>query len=218
MGPFALWSQDGDWVESNISFSIESSLDEITSRSLANATTHHAAQLYESHTPPSYAYVGADSVDPLLAQPQSESGELPSASALYTGEMIPSPRCRLNCGCDWEDDHHLFVQCAGTQRFRVAAVRSLESELVAFIGDIAPSDRFSLRYLIHHLFDDNELCWPLGRSSYYIGHTPPLHHFLPQDKNSKRDIELLNSALHTASIRLAGRIWEEVYRVSKTNK
>lgn len=217
MGPFALWSQDGGWIESNMSSSIESTLDEITSRSPANVTTRQAARAHESHTPPSYPDVRTQSAYPPPNQPQSGSGQPPPASELHTSEIIVPPRCRFNCGCDWEDDHHIYVQCIRTQRFRVAAVRSLESELVAFIGDIAPSDRFSIRYLIHHLFDDNELCWPLGRSLYYVGHTPPLHQFLPQDKKSKRDIDLINAALHAASIRLAGRIWGEVSRGAKKN-
>jgi hypothetical protein len=74
-------------------------------------------------------------------------------------------------------------------------------------ADIPLSKVLRVKFIASQLFKD-DACWPLGSSRYYLGLTPPLSTIISQQRIRAK----INIVWHTASIRLAGRIWGEWQR------
>ncbi|KAF8144070.1 hypothetical protein K438DRAFT_1632485, partial [Mycena galopus ATCC 62051] len=101
-----------------------------------------------------------------------------------------SPQCCVGCDA-MEDTHHIFVHCAYYTEWHANTMSELYQRLL-----------FS-----------NKNIWLLQYSTYYLGHVPRFDHLVPTINDST---PLLQSRLahnftadwHVASIRLAGRIWD----------
>jgi hypothetical protein len=219
MNDYSLNSERDGWIESDAREYIDLCLTQRVAISPSCALSRHPVLLYDSHTPPSYPYEHAYSAYSARVQLQTRSGQLPTQSRLCTRKLSPSAHCRMDCGCRWEDEHHIFVYCSAVQYMRTEAVKSLLSDLSDTLGKLSKQDCDDARYLINHIFEDDRRCWNSGVARFYIGHVPSVAKFvlgegLRGEVQRSRIVAQIASFLHSASIRLAGRIWGAFSRAS----
>ncbi|KAI0369744.1 hypothetical protein BV20DRAFT_945438, partial [Pilatotrama ljubarskyi] len=100
------------------------------------------------------------------------------------------PWCHAGCPVI-ETMHHLFVHCPSFDGLRQSALRDL----------------VVLR-ITSALFSDSVEVWPQYTSRYYLGTMPPIHlGHGPRPPAIRRLLTRVFHGWHSASIRLAGRIW-----------
>ena len=205
---FAVRTRDGIWLESNLTKYVEDALSDETFHSIP---TFANAPLLDSNPPPPFSYERAFSAYSARTQLLARSSQLPSAARLYGRRLCNSASCRMHCGWNWEDDHHLFVDCPAFEELRAEASATLSATLREDVDSIPASDRFFIRRLLSHLFKDDPACWPTGVTHYYMGWAPKLEPGVPIGVYSpierSRMMKRISAAVHTASIRLTGRIW-----------
>ena len=205
---FAVQDRDGIWIESNLAKYVEDALSVITFHSTPAFANAH---LLDPNPPPPYSYERAFSAYSARTQLLARSSQLPSAARLYSRRLRNSASCRMHCGWSWEDEHHLFVDCPAFDDLRREASTALAASLRDDVESVPASDRFFIRRLLSHLFKDDPTCWPTGVTQYYLGWAPKLEQCVPARVFSpierSRMVKRISTAIHTASIRLTGRIW-----------
>jgi hypothetical protein len=172
--------------------------------------------IYDSQAPPLHPYTRASSSYSAVVQLYTRSGQLPTnltrANRFHTG----SPFCRYGCR-SLEDAHHIFVHCPAFNALRDESQKSLEADTERVLAQLSlpPSVTSYLEHAITHIFQD-DTCWPLHSSRFYLGLLPPL---LPPPMTldsvtgeSHRLLLRLANSCHTSAIRLAARIWGSAVR------
>jgi hypothetical protein len=172
--------------------------------------------IYDSQAPPLRPYTRASSSYSAVVQLYTRSGQLPTnltrANRFHTG----SPFCRYGCR-SLEDAHHIFVHCPAFNALRDESQKSLEADTERVLAQLSlpPSVTSYLEHAITHIFQD-DTCWPLHSSRFYLGLLPPL---LPPPMTldsvtgeSHRLLLRLANSCHTSAIRLAARIWGSAVR------
>ncbi|KAJ7138982.1 hypothetical protein C8R44DRAFT_544901, partial [Mycena epipterygia] len=129
-----------------------------------------------------------------------------------------NPRCRFRCDAI-EDQHRIFVDCSHYAPWHDKAAEEIVSRTNNKLAKkgIEEADRVDLLTIAKSLFQDDDVIWPLQYCTFYLGHILKFNHFLPKIPNSDKlaHMQLAHhfaSDWHTASIRLAGRIWGDVQR------
>ena len=216
MDDFTLWSPSSGYVDSNLA----SFVNNLYSRGLISkfALDHHLrmpSSFYHPHNPPQYPYERAYSAFSAVVQLYARSGQLPVRRLLSSRRLSRTSRCHFGCTSS-EDDHHIFVSCSHFSTLHNNAVRDLVSSLSSVLSSIPIHLHPPLLYITRNLFSDDPLVWPFNYSRYYVGLLPPFQHHLPSYSTSSphNPISTLSNTWHTVSIRLAGRIWGEVFRSS----
>lgn len=221
MDDFTFYREGDGWIESNIRLFIEGALTQHTVADLALRHGHRMATwLYNATAPPPYPYVRAVSAFSALAQLYSRSGQMPVANTLYQRNMLSSPECRF-CHHGVETSHHIFTHCAFFNSARAEAQRKLKGAVEVRIADLPNATerwREALRLKAKSFFSNNRETWPLGSSTFYLGHVPKLNIVaLNSEEISGRTIRKLERELHAefhlAGIRLCGRITGQMLRI-----
>ncbi|KAI0373551.1 hypothetical protein BV20DRAFT_962736 [Pilatotrama ljubarskyi] len=106
--------------------------------------------------------------------------------------------------------HHIFVECPSFDGLRQSALQDLirdTSEQLAAAETTPPLTDVVLR-ITSALFSDSIDVWPQYTSRYYFGTMPPLRSTTGSHTPAiRRLLARVVHGWHTASIRLAGRIW-----------
>ncbi|KAJ7157539.1 hypothetical protein C8R43DRAFT_883185, partial [Mycena crocata] len=215
MDEFTFYTGDDGWIESNIRNYVDKSMILDAKERIANGHQQRMAlALYDPKAPPEYSYTHAYSAYSALIQLYTRSGQLPTADLLYGRHKADDPRCRRGCNAI-EDQHHIFVHCAHYAEWRKQAAEDLHRRTNNKLAEkgIEEVDRTGLLFTVKSLFSDVPSVWPLQYSAYYLGHIPKFDHLLP--KRTASEDKMIQTQLahglaadwHTASIRLAGRIW-----------
>lgn len=219
-----LLSRTDGYIESDITTFVTNALQQSLALRLSASSQRHWSLAYSSRPPPSFIYTHAFAGYSALVQLQARSGQLPSASLLFSRRLLLSPSCRLGCGFTYEDVHHIFVDCPSIQEFRVAAYTSLLASLSPTL-DLLPTEVITqLITMSNLLFSDNASVWPLGLSRYYLGHTPDVECWLPRDMDDISNVmrtrlaTRINAVWHDSSVRLAARIWGHLARTSRLSR
>jgi hypothetical protein len=167
--------------------------------------------LHDLHPPPPHPYVRASSAYSAVIQLYGRSSQLPTNVSLASRFGDRSPSCRFGCHTA-EDPHHLFVTCPAFRDLRAEYSHSLISDVSHTLGDhpLPNPLRSHLDGLVVRLFQD-DACWPLGSSLFFLGLLPPL---LPRNysessltPDTHRILSRVAQSCHTSAIRLAARIW-----------
>lgn len=138
-----------------------------------------ATWLYDQCPPPSFIYTHAVSAYSATIQLYARSGQLATANGLCQKAMLAHELCRLGCQAI-ESPHHVFVDCPVFQTFwdeaakeilRVTekALESAKKDLKEFPGLQAAAASFLI---------DCNITWPLTITQFYLGHIPPLEHYI----------------------------------------
>ncbi|KAG6829686.1 hypothetical protein H0H92_003804 [Tricholoma furcatifolium] len=169
-----------------------------------------------SHAPSSFSAV---------VQLYLRSNQLDTADRL--ARRLPDvfdPCCRMGCATI-ETEHPIFVTCPSFASLRKEATKQLVSQTITIL------DIFCIPMHLRHpitVFTNHALCdsheWPAGLSLYYFGVMPKLNILtssLVEANLSSDKLERLRSRLaktwHAIFVRLAGRIWGMVRRLSRTS-
>ncbi|KAG6825594.1 hypothetical protein H0H92_003159, partial [Tricholoma furcatifolium] len=137
---------------------------------------------------------------------------------------IFDPCCRMGCPTI-ETEHHIFVACPSFDGLHEDATKQLVLQIVTIL------DIFCIPTHLRHpitIFTKHALCdsddWPAGLSLYYFGVMPKLDNLtssLIEANISFDKLEHLRSRLaktwHAIFVRLAGRIWGMVRRLSQNS-
>ncbi|KAJ6631046.1 hypothetical protein B0H10DRAFT_1773796 [Mycena sp. CBHHK59/15] len=214
MDDFTFHTPEDGWIEPNICTYVDKVQIAATSKRIAAGHQQRMAlSHYDPKSPPEYPYTHAYSAYSAIVQLYARSGQLPTADTLYSCNKLQSPQCRHGCDAI-EDQHHIFVECKRYAEWRLKAAAHVHQRTNNKLAEkeIEEVDRVNLLTTAKSLFSNNELVWPLHYSTYYLGHIPTFDHLIPRAPVSDkltltRLAHHLAADWHTASIRLAGRIW-----------
>src|SRR5277367_3459232 len=227
MDRFTFFTSADGWIESNVRAFTDQLLVAQCSRELG---LKHGLRLtrflYDPTPPPAYPYLRSLSCYSALVQLYSRSGQLPTASRLYSRQKSESQQCRFGCLGIPEDDHHIFVECPYFASLRLDALSDVVKFTESKCRDIVEERLLSsavvqcLVLAAKFLFYDDSVFWPLRRSAFYLGQIPDvtlllgLEHPTPHSSLSPsfrlfRIIHSIAMEWHVHSIRL-GRIWGQV--------
>ncbi len=181
-------------------------------------TATMSTALYDDLPVPDFLYVRAASAYSAMVQLYARSRQLPTATTLFQRKRIHSDYCRLGCR-QLGDTRHLFVECPhyegwkrqeaetlATQTGKILQLHNLPDQLTEAIVNIAKS-----------LFQDSD-CWPLSRTTYFLGHVPSIAGLLSNHTEQLGDLRALKirrslaTEWHNHSVRLAGRIYGDYAR------
>lgn len=174
--------------------------------------------LYDPHPPPDYPYARALSAYSAVIQLYSRSGQLDSASTLSSRlNDLTQPWCRFGCP-NVETTHHLFTCCPRFSALRDEAVRNLRAIVNTTFDTFRTSadHHTQLSLIVDGLFKDGHI-WPTAHTFFYCGLIPMItlnDAYIPHLSVMQRNRlqQRLAHDCHSASIRLASRIWGIVRR------
>ena len=145
-------------------------------------------------------------------------GQLDTALTRFLRLGDIAPWCRFGCSV-YETPLHVFVHCPTFSSLRTAAAASVHAEVSKLLA--TAETRSSLAEPLLHtttaLFADDDDVWPLSASRYYLGTMPPTSFDEVLSVPDRRVLTSVVNAWHSASIRLAGRIWGDYKRRTRSS-
>ncbi|KAI1797249.1 hypothetical protein LXA43DRAFT_877648 [Ganoderma leucocontextum] len=205
------------------SASIPCSLQTLSARSLItnpasrpNLTLFRC--LYDLHSPPPHPYTRASSAFSATVQLYARSSQLATAWTRCSRFRDAPPVCHFGCAA-LESAHHLFVLCPHFATFRDDAFCAILRDTSALLesADVSPLFAGAVLRIARTLFSDDGTVWPQFHSHYFLGTIPAIPSPPPGASGAdslplhRLRIRLAN-LWHTASIRLAARIWGQYIR------
>jgi len=153
---------------------------------------------------PRYLYTKAKSAFSIQVQLQVRSSQLPTyARKIARSLEITGTTCSFcEQPAEEADEHHIFVACAGTQRYRNEGVRLAGQLVDRWMNDKQVEDRGLInrhKQLVDRLMNDNNE-WTNSVSLYWKGELPGRFTYRP-------DLSKLYVDLTARCIMTTGRIW-----------
>jgi hypothetical protein len=223
MDEFTLFQKGTGWIESNTRSTIEEAMAKETSRNLAfRHKNRMATWLYSSISNPEYPYRHANSAYTAIVQLYARSSQLATLDTI--AKRSPSTMLHQNCrlGCNQEESaHHIFVKCEMTNQLREETRDRIRKSTMELLGTMGEGWKHaeSVKRTAESLLTDDAGTWPLGKSQYYLGFTPPIERYAFADPSETTDTLLHNRTIyrivrdwHLASIHLAARIFGVLQR------
>ncbi|KAG6828080.1 hypothetical protein H0H92_009308 [Tricholoma furcatifolium] len=228
MDPFTPYTDHDGWIETPIQSFVTNHLFRAHISHLVSPLSSLLLQpyLYDTRPPPDYPYSRAPSSFSAVVQLYLRAHQLDTAERL--ANRLPDrfdPCCRFGCR-SIETEHHIFVSCPFFNHLREDTTKQLVSQTITILDIFCIPEHLRLPILSftnHAVCDSN--VWPAGLSFYYYGVHPKIDNItsnMSESSLSSQQIERLRSRLantwHGIFIRLAGRIWGSVRRLSNTTQ
>lgn len=225
---YTLYNSTDGWIESNSQHYIECRLALNTAQELEYSAGLRLQRLvYDIGSPPDFPYLRAFSCYSVLTQLYARAGQLPTAAHLHSRDKLPVPFCRFGCKVEFEDEHHIFVDCPRFSEFRRQSSEEVSQNTDNRCTDLVEKGVISLataakiRRVAKSLFIDDCSVWPLHSTKFYLGRIPRVYDLIIQPNASaessleiRRQAHFFASLWHISAIRLAGRIWGQVHRLA----
>lgn len=223
MDEFTFYRPEDGWIESDI----RTFTDHFLSRAAADTISighseRMATWLYDPRPPPEYPYTKAVSAYTALVQWYARSGQLPTAESMTKeidkGVIGDVGKCRFGCR-NIEDAYHISVHCDRFEKWRNEAREGILCAMREIIDRTGVEEAHMASFLIKakSFFTDSPDTWPPNRTAFYLGHVPNLDEIITTHRfesrlAKERFLHAIHIIWHTAGIRLASRIWDEVQR------
>jgi hypothetical protein len=215
MNEYTFFRETDGWIESNITTFVDVVMAHETALTLGMGNRHRMSTWAHVPTPPpEYSYIKATSAHSTAVQLYARSGQLATADVLFLRGELEEDRCLHGCDAV-EDMHHLFAQCRLYEEWRREATEEVIKNTVLKLEnlDVEEVVRDGLLKAAKSLFLDDPSVWLLHYTMFYLGQLPDLnciikHATMPIGEIKKKRLKAhVSSDWHTASIRLAGRIF-----------
>ncbi|KIK04953.1 hypothetical protein K443DRAFT_92029 [Laccaria amethystina LaAM-08-1] len=219
MNDYTLHSELDGWIESNTMHFIEILLARKSASTLGiGHDLRMSTWAHDPGPPPDFPYTKAVSAHSAAVQLYARSGQLATEDVLYRRGKRKDDLCSFGCEVTG-NMHHIFVNCMQYSRWRDDANRELveRTELKLTNMKIEGAVRDGLLATAKSLFSDSTAVWPLHHSLFYLGQIPNLDLLISREAGIgemeyRRLRAHISSDWHTASIRLAGRIFGDYQR------
>lgn len=161
-----------------------------------------------------------------MTQLYAHAGQLPTAARLHSRDKLPVPYCRFGCQTEYEDEHHIFVDCPRFSDFcrqvSEEVSRSTISRCTDIIekGVIPQETAFWIILAAKSLFTNNCSVWPLYNTKFYLGRILRVLDILHLNASIKPTLEIRRQAQffaslwHLSAIQLTSCIWGQAQRLA----
>ncbi|KAK1229492.1 hypothetical protein PQX77_007442 [Marasmius sp. AFHP31] len=219
MDNFTLFSSRHSYIESDPTAYISN----ILATKQANDRSFRPAQtlmlpLHDPTSPPAYPYTRALSAYSVTVQLYARSSQLDTKFTRFRRLGDVEPWCSFGC-TELETDHHIFAECPQFSSIRNQTTNRLTSSTESMVQKplyaLGKTDQDELIQLASRLFVDSDV-WPTHRTRYYLGTLPDLTRAV--SRISQRTRTAIAQLWHTEAIRLAGRIWGDYKRSTRSKE